>query len=152
MRTCACPARWCGTSPSRSERGIGDARELAPTAVGVLPREHPLGRAHDRGRVSRDADGEQAVERQLLGGLAEATRLTETAKKSTAEAVLAANETASAVRETTRSAVNEAKRAVDEFGIKVLCQEFPLEKAGEVYERMNSNQIRFRGVLVPSKK
>jgi hypothetical protein len=48
---------------------------------------------------------------EMLGGLAEATRLTETAKKSTAEAVLAANETASAVRETTRSAVNEAKRA-----------------------------------------
>jgi hypothetical protein len=48
---------------------------------------------------------------EMLGGLAEATRLTETAKKSTAEAVLAANETASAVRETTRSAVHEAKRA-----------------------------------------
>lgn len=48
---------------------------------------------------------------EMLGGLAEATRLTETAKKSTAEAVLAANETASAVRETTRSAVSEAKRA-----------------------------------------
>ena len=48
---------------------------------------------------------------EMLDGLAEATRLTETAKKSTAEAVLAANETASAVRETTRSAVYEAKRA-----------------------------------------
>ncbi|MCX7357394.1 MAG: hypothetical protein NT015_04515 [Alphaproteobacteria bacterium] len=48
---------------------------------------------------------------EMLSGLAEATRLTETAKKSTAEAVLAANETASAVRETTRNAVNEAKRA-----------------------------------------
>lgn len=48
---------------------------------------------------------------QMLDGLSEATRLTETAKKSTAEAVLAANETASAVRETTRTAVNEAKRA-----------------------------------------
>ncbi|MGQ0533655.1 MAG: hypothetical protein ACT4OF_13340 [Caulobacteraceae bacterium] len=48
---------------------------------------------------------------EMLGGLAEATRLTETAKKSTAEAVLVANETASAVRETTRSAVTEAKRA-----------------------------------------
>ncbi|MCR6644071.1 MAG: hypothetical protein NVV62_05885 [Terricaulis sp.] len=47
----------------------------------------------------------------MLDGLAEATRLTETAKKSTAEAVLTANETASAVRETTRSAVFEAKRA-----------------------------------------
>lgn len=48
---------------------------------------------------------------QMLDGLSEATRLTETAKKSTAEAVLAANETASAVRETTRAAVTEAKRA-----------------------------------------
>jgi len=48
---------------------------------------------------------------QMLDGLSEATRLTETAKKSTAEAVLAANETASAVRETTRTAVYEAKRA-----------------------------------------
>jgi hypothetical protein len=48
---------------------------------------------------------------EMLDGLAHATRLTETAKKSTAEAVLAANETASAVRETTRTAVYEAKRA-----------------------------------------
>lgn len=47
----------------------------------------------------------------MLDGLAEATRLTETAKKSTAEAVLAANETAGAVRETIRAAVFEAKRA-----------------------------------------
>jgi len=48
---------------------------------------------------------------EMLGGLAEATRLTETAKKSTAEAVMAANETAGAMRETTRMAVTEAKRA-----------------------------------------
>jgi hypothetical protein len=48
---------------------------------------------------------------QMLEGLSQATRLTETAKKSTAEAVLAANETAGAVRETTRTAVFEAKRA-----------------------------------------
>jgi hypothetical protein len=48
---------------------------------------------------------------EMLSGLSEATRLTETAKKSTEQAVLAANETASAVRETTRSAVFEAKRA-----------------------------------------
>jgi hypothetical protein len=48
---------------------------------------------------------------EMLTGLSEATRLTETAKKSTEAAVLAANETASAVRETTRSAVFEAKRA-----------------------------------------
>jgi len=48
---------------------------------------------------------------EMLSGLAEATRLTETAKKSTAEAVLVANETAAAVRETTRSAVQDCKRA-----------------------------------------
>jgi hypothetical protein len=48
---------------------------------------------------------------QMLEGLSQATRLTETAKRSTAEAVLVANETASAVRETTRTAVFEAKRA-----------------------------------------
>lgn len=47
----------------------------------------------------------------MLEGLTEATRLTETARKSTAEAVMAANETAGAVRETTRAAVFEAKRA-----------------------------------------
>ncbi|MEZ5956583.1 MAG: hypothetical protein R3C27_05145 [Hyphomonadaceae bacterium] len=48
---------------------------------------------------------------EMLAGLAEATRLTETAKKSTAEAVLVANETAAAVRETTRSAVQDCKNA-----------------------------------------
>lgn len=47
----------------------------------------------------------------MLDGLAQATRLTETAKQASAEAVFAANETASAVRETTRAAVSEAKRA-----------------------------------------
>lgn len=48
---------------------------------------------------------------QMLDGLSEATRLTETAKKSSEAAVHAANETAGAVRETTRTAVFEAKRA-----------------------------------------
>lgn len=47
----------------------------------------------------------------MLDGLAEATRLTDSARQSTEQAVLAANETASAMRETTRSAVFEAKRA-----------------------------------------
>ena len=47
----------------------------------------------------------------MLEGLSEATRLTETARKSTEQAVMAANETAGAVRETTRAAVHEAKRA-----------------------------------------
>lgn len=47
----------------------------------------------------------------MLEGLSEATRLTETARKSTEQAVMAANETAGAVCETTRTAVQEAKRA-----------------------------------------
>jgi hypothetical protein len=47
----------------------------------------------------------------MLDGLAEATRLTDTARQSTESAVIAANETAAAVRETTRNAVFEAKRA-----------------------------------------
>jgi hypothetical protein len=48
---------------------------------------------------------------KMLDGLSEATRLTDTARKSTEQAVIAANETAAAVRETTRTAVFEAKRA-----------------------------------------
>jgi hypothetical protein len=47
----------------------------------------------------------------MLEGLGEATRLTDAARQSADQAVLAANETATAVRETTRSAVYEAKRA-----------------------------------------
>lgn len=47
----------------------------------------------------------------MLEGLSEATRLADTAKKSSEQAVMAANETAGALRETTRSAVFEAKRA-----------------------------------------
>lgn len=47
----------------------------------------------------------------MLDGLTEATRLTDAARQSASQAVLAANETATAVRETTRSAVFEAKRA-----------------------------------------
>ncbi|GAN00343.1 methyltransferase type 11 [alpha proteobacterium U9-1i] len=64
------------------------------------------------------ADSAQAATTQLHGtmagmldGLSEATRLTDAARKSSEQAVLAANETAAAVRETTRSAVFEAKRA-----------------------------------------
>jgi len=38
------------------------------------------------------------------------------------------------------------------FGIKVLTETFPLEKAAEVYDAMNANKIRFRGVLVMDKK
>jgi hypothetical protein len=70
----------------------------------------------------------------MLGGLAEATRLTETAKKSTAEAVLAANETASAVRETTRSAVTEAKRAAQLIRAEAQAMQ---EAANETMARLN---------------
>jgi hypothetical protein len=48
---------------------------------------------------------------RLLEGLSEATRLSETARRSTEQAVTAANDTAGALRETTRAAVFEAKRA-----------------------------------------
>lgn len=47
----------------------------------------------------------------MLEGLAEATRLTETARKVGEQAAMAANDTAGAVRDTTRAAVFEAKRA-----------------------------------------
>lgn len=47
----------------------------------------------------------------MLEGLSEATRLTDAARQSAQEAVRAANETAHAVRETTKGAVAEAKRA-----------------------------------------
>ncbi len=47
----------------------------------------------------------------MLDGLSEATQMTDAARKSTENAVLAANETAAAVRETTQRAVVEAKRA-----------------------------------------
>ena len=38
------------------------------------------------------------------------------------------------------------------FGIKVITETFPLEKAADVYDAMNANKIRFRGVLVMDKK
>ncbi|HVV32947.1 MAG TPA: hypothetical protein VHC73_06950 [Vitreimonas sp.] len=47
----------------------------------------------------------------MLDSLGEATRLTDAARQSADQAVLAANETATAVRETTRNAVYEAKKA-----------------------------------------
>jgi D-arabinose 1-dehydrogenase-like Zn-dependent alcohol dehydrogenase len=34
------------------------------------------------------------------------------------------------------------------FGIKVLTETFPLEKAAETYDAMNANKLRFRGVLI----
>jgi hypothetical protein len=64
--------------------------------------------ANDASAASASLNGAMT---QMLDGLSEATRLTETARKSTEQAVLAANETAGAVRETTRAAVFEAKRA-----------------------------------------
>jgi hypothetical protein len=60
------------------------------------------------------ADGAAALNtamHSMLEGLGEATRLTDAARQSADKAVIAANETAAAVRETTRSAVFEAKRA-----------------------------------------
>lgn len=38
------------------------------------------------------------------------------------------------------------------FGIRVLTETFPLEQAAEVYDKMNDNKIRFRGVLLMDKK
>ncbi|MGD9967615.1 MAG: hypothetical protein AB7T59_13925 [Hyphomonadaceae bacterium] len=71
---------------------------------------------------------------EMLHGLAEATRLTETAKKSTAEAVLVANETAAAVRETTRSAVTECKRAAQLIRAEAQAMQ---EAANETMARLN---------------
>jgi len=34
----------------------------------------------------------------------------------------------------------------------VITETFPLEKAADVYDAMNANKIRFRGVLVMDKK
>jgi hypothetical protein len=49
----------------------------------------------------------------MLDGLGEATRLSDAARQSAEQAVFAANDTARAVRETTRGAVSEAKRAAE---------------------------------------
>lgn len=72
---------------------------------------------------------------EMLSGLAEATRLTETAKRSTAEAVLVANETAAAVRETTRGAVTEAKRAAQLIRAEAQAMQ---EAANETMARLNA--------------
>lgn len=71
---------------------------------------------------------------EMLSGLAEATRLTETAKKSTAEAVLVANETAAAVRETTRSAVQDCKRAAQLIRAEAQAMQ---EAANDTMSRLN---------------
>lgn len=49
----------------------------------------------------------------MLDGLSEATRLTDAARQSAHEALTAANDTASALQETTRGAVFEARRAAE---------------------------------------
>jgi hypothetical protein len=64
--------------------------------------------ANDATASASSLDGVMA---RLLEGLSEATRLSETARRSTEQAVTAANDTAGALRETTRAAVFEAKRA-----------------------------------------
>jgi hypothetical protein len=66
---------------------------------------------HVADRTAASAHALNDTMSNMLDGLAEATRLTETARQSGAQAVQAANETAGAVRETTRAAVFEAKRA-----------------------------------------
>jgi len=45
----------------------------------------------------------------------------------------------------------ETLQFAQEFGVRVIAECFELEKAGEVYDKMNANQLRFRGVLFPNK-
>lgn len=80
---------------------------------------------------------------EMLSGLAEATRLTETAKKSTAEAVLVANETAAAVRETTRTAVQECKRAAQLIRAEAQAMQ---EAANDTMSRLNDMSTTGRTV------
>ena len=82
---------------------------------------------------------------EMLSGLAEATRLTETAKKSTAEAVLVANETAAAVRETTRTAVQECKRAAQLIRAEAQAMQ---EAANDTMSRLNDMSTTTRTVQV----
>lgn len=64
--------------------------------------------ANDAVSSTSSLDGVMA---RMLEGMAEATRLSETARRSTEQAVTAANDTAGALRDTTRAAIFEAKRA-----------------------------------------
>ena len=78
----------------------------------------------------------------MLDGLTEATRLTETARKSTEQAVLAANETAGAVRETTRAAVYEAKRAAQLIRAEsVAMQEAAVDTLAKLQEAANAARL-----------
>jgi hypothetical protein len=88
------------------------------------------------------ADSAQATTAQLnnamtgmLEGLGEATRLTDAARKSADQAVLAANETASAVRDTTRAAVQEAKRAAQVIRAETMAMQ---DAAAETLSRLQA--------------
>jgi hypothetical protein len=70
---------------------------------------------------------------QMLDGLSEATRLTETARRSTEQAVSAAKDTAGAVREGTRAAIFEAKRAADFVRAETVALQ---DSAGEVLSKL----------------
>lgn len=70
---------------------------------------------------------------QMLDGLSEATRLTETARRATEQAVSAAKDTAGAVREGTRVAVVEAKRAADFVRAETVALQ---DCAGEVLDKL----------------
>jgi hypothetical protein len=69
----------------------------------------------------------------MLDSLAEATRLTDTARQAAEQAVAAANETAHAVREGTRGAVAEAKRAAQLVRAETQALQ---ESAGETLARL----------------
>ncbi len=84
---------------------------------------------------------------EMLEGLAQATLLTETAKKATAEAVLAANETAGAVRETTRTAVFEAKRAAQLIRAESVAMQ---EAASDTLAKLQSAASAARAASVES--
>jgi hypothetical protein len=68
---------------------------------------------HAADEAAAAADSLNGSMAEMLQGLSEATKLSESARKSSEQAVHAAHETAGALRETTRSAVFEAKRAAE---------------------------------------
>jgi hypothetical protein len=68
---------------------------------------------HAADEAASAADSLNGSMGEMLKGLSEATKLSESARKSSEQAVHAAHETAGALRETTRSAVFEAKRAAE---------------------------------------
>jgi hypothetical protein len=86
--------------------------------------------AEDAANASATLNGTLA---QMLDGLSEATRLTETARRSTEQAVSAAKDTAGAVREGTRAAIFEAKRAADFVRAETVALQ---DSAGEVIAKL----------------